>query len=608
MGDYQMKFEVHVDDQIFNHKPASKTIGAISTRIITNLTRFSDLRLFAEKVAVNGQTFLPSKFNGSRKKENVIATNFLVIDFDNESSKGVALAKEEQATLNDIVEYFNDISLPPFFAYHSFSHSNNCEKFHMLWKLDKPIEYLQIYELAINMLMEIINLKYKNKVADFGASKNVAGMFFGSNKGIGYFDETNTLNLGLMFETLNNLFNLNTDDKNRHDARNLKRLYERLNISNYLKIFNNKKSESLLNENCGANLESNNILLVNQKCAQFGSQYEVILDDIYIKYINIIYKITFSNKITSKKQSEVSSNDTKTSKNSSRNRYINKYNVEEIVKELSSIEKNEILNPDLLKILTKHCCIIDKYINNQPMKHNDRFVLLSFLLNFKSGAKKYTQYLKKSSGKTSDTNMTSFIKNLYKVSFCNNKSDSCNENHNISHLYSDLKKNTIIRDYIDYYPVDEVRELLNKSMKENFKSIHKEQKVFLYIVDTGVGKTETAFRLINELQLDNYIMAFSLHEKKEEFENKVNQDVFISLELPSCLKEEHKMMITQTCIKRKSYIYYLKRLLSSQHYNEYEKEKNGKGKRRMGKNLRWNILVNIERERMVKKRRFLFGI
>jgi hypothetical protein len=175
-----LEFKVSLDRGGYTSKPNSYEVVSISDRIADQIKTFNseNIKTFVRQVTKEGHTFCPATFKNDandfektrKRKENFDQLQLLALDFD----KGISFDE-----VKDRAERYD---LPILFAYDTFT-SRDHDKFRVAFLNDCPIENIKIAELMLKSLSTIF------PEAD-PSSKSPVQMYYGSNKGLLYFDES----------------------------------------------------------------------------------------------------------------------------------------------------------------------------------------------------------------------------------------------------------------------------------------------------------------------------------------------------------------------------------------------------------------------------------
>lgn len=179
------KVKLHIDKQSYKNKPTPEVVkNTLNKRVVQTVSEVTPQEL-AEYVGQKGHTMVLGLMNGARGKNNLIEQHLVALDFDNKEdgkkTEGIFYQTIEE-TLED--EFIKDNAS---FIYKTFSHSEDWEKFRVVFILDEPLlnndEVAQTYQLLMD--------KFPN--ADKG-TKDSSRIFFGGTQGVTEVDYTNILN------------------------------------------------------------------------------------------------------------------------------------------------------------------------------------------------------------------------------------------------------------------------------------------------------------------------------------------------------------------------------------------------------------------------------
>ena len=163
----------------------------------------------AYEVGKCGCTFSPAIYNGKRRKENYIGQQLIALDFDN----GVTFAEIKQRA-----EHYR---LPILFAYKTFSHTEEHEKFRVVFVLSDMICDAFTAETILAMFMKIFKECDK-------ACKDSSRMFFGGKSLLELADEPIEISgqdmLIAFVTSMNDRYGAN------HYTREIKNFYQNIGI------------------------------------------------------------------------------------------------------------------------------------------------------------------------------------------------------------------------------------------------------------------------------------------------------------------------------------------------------------------------------------------
>lgn len=111
----------------------------------------------------------PHYFGDHRSSDNFIKQNIVCLDFDNKKL-------EDKITLQEVDEICKNYEIPYNLSYNTFTHSNECEKFRVIWYLDRIIEDQELAKTINKAFSTIFQKKNDQKALD------QARVFYGTNK------------------------------------------------------------------------------------------------------------------------------------------------------------------------------------------------------------------------------------------------------------------------------------------------------------------------------------------------------------------------------------------------------------------------------------------
>lgn len=143
-----MKITLHLDKKCYKSKPKGGTIGTISKRITKEIDTLTPAEL--STAVANGQTVLTGIMDGERSISNFVATQVLMLDFDN--NDGLLYRTFEDVKADSFVQAHAS------FMYKTLSHTEESHKFRVVFVLDKPLTTVEAvygaYEYLLNQLPE----------------------------------------------------------------------------------------------------------------------------------------------------------------------------------------------------------------------------------------------------------------------------------------------------------------------------------------------------------------------------------------------------------------------------------------------------------------------
>ena len=175
-----IEFKVSLDTYSYSSKPSTVTASYIADRIAGHIKIFNkdNINRFINLVAKKGLTFCPATFKngkddfseGKKRKENFEQIQLFALDFDG------GISFEE---VKDRAGYYD---LPILFAYETFT-SRDQQKFRIVFLNDVSITDVRVAKLVLKVLITIFPEADRQ-------SKSVVQMYYGSNKGLLFFDES----------------------------------------------------------------------------------------------------------------------------------------------------------------------------------------------------------------------------------------------------------------------------------------------------------------------------------------------------------------------------------------------------------------------------------
>lgn len=163
------------DEVCYREKPQnSKDFVGIKNRIVNNnFTVYSNVNEVIEEV-LDGRTCIPSGIRGS-PEINWKQQQVFMIDFDNKLN-GVDLTIDDSNHISEqeILTYCKNQNILPTFIYNTFTNSENCRKYRLVYVLEEPIKDLTIARQIPLYLLD----RLKNYNPDI-SKKNLTDMFLG---------------------------------------------------------------------------------------------------------------------------------------------------------------------------------------------------------------------------------------------------------------------------------------------------------------------------------------------------------------------------------------------------------------------------------------------
>lgn len=181
-----MKITTTIQRVPYNKKPVEK-MGTIQNSCIhaetIELTELCDL-------IAKGCTF--KSCDCGKNATDFHSGMLFTLDFDNTDDKHQPLPEEQRITSEQAIETAIRAGHRPCIMYHSFSHSEALEKFRLVFVADKPLTNRSQWEHCQKKIKTIYPL-YLTDHTD-----NCNRVFFGTNKGIDYIDETATVSVDML--------------------------------------------------------------------------------------------------------------------------------------------------------------------------------------------------------------------------------------------------------------------------------------------------------------------------------------------------------------------------------------------------------------------------
>lgn len=162
-----MKVKISMDKVSLQSKPKENKIVETRERTASNWTEI-ELKKLAYLNGRKGHTIIPAHLQGGTKAENCTEMQILALDFDS------------GCTFSEIKNRCDSRGLNITYAYHTFSSTEEHEKFRVIFVLDVPETDTFIIKVMLNMLIKIF------PECDTSC-KDLCRMFFGGKELI-YYD------------------------------------------------------------------------------------------------------------------------------------------------------------------------------------------------------------------------------------------------------------------------------------------------------------------------------------------------------------------------------------------------------------------------------------
>lgn len=161
----------------FKKKPTEDEIGAIKERIPSLKVASYDLNTLCQKLT-SGHTCIPAGIVGNSDK-NWKSQQVFMIDIDNVIKVGRKMQKilegdSRHVTLEKVVEYCGMMGLSPTAIYQTFSYTDKCNKFRLVYVMQEPVTDIDI---AKNIYLYLVEQLRPLNIDE--APTNLASIFFG---------------------------------------------------------------------------------------------------------------------------------------------------------------------------------------------------------------------------------------------------------------------------------------------------------------------------------------------------------------------------------------------------------------------------------------------
>lgn len=167
------------DNVRYKFKPNKEEISKIQNRLKTIDTVFMNLEVLKETVET-GRAFILAEFKEgtkSTKADDVLFTDLVALDIDNKNGN-VIYPIDKQMKLEPFIKLiYEEYGAIPLLSYYSFSHSEECIKFRLIYQLDKALNP-ELYKKFYNSL--ILFLNKDNPIID--TTSNINRLWLGTNK------------------------------------------------------------------------------------------------------------------------------------------------------------------------------------------------------------------------------------------------------------------------------------------------------------------------------------------------------------------------------------------------------------------------------------------
>lgn len=168
------------DSEPFKKKPTGKEIGKIKDRIESLKLAPYSLETIKQNI-ISGYTSIPAGIKGDGEK-NWKQQQIFMVDIDNVikvngKNQKLLLTDNRHVSIQKVIKFCETIGLPPTFIYKSFSYTEECHKFRLVYVLEKPV-----YDVEI---AKGISEFFKEKLSPLNideAPTNLESMFFGGTE------------------------------------------------------------------------------------------------------------------------------------------------------------------------------------------------------------------------------------------------------------------------------------------------------------------------------------------------------------------------------------------------------------------------------------------
>ena len=181
-----MKITTTILREPFDHKPI-EVIGTIINKCVDAET--IELKELCDLIAL-GCTF--KSCDCGKNATDFHSGMLFTLDFDNTDDRHKPLPEEQRITSEQAMEMAVRAGHRPCIMYHSFSHSKALEKFRLVFVADRPLTDRNQWEHCQKKIKAVYPL-YLTDHTD-----NCNRVFFGTNKGIDYVDETATVSVDVL--------------------------------------------------------------------------------------------------------------------------------------------------------------------------------------------------------------------------------------------------------------------------------------------------------------------------------------------------------------------------------------------------------------------------
>lgn len=166
---------VMIDQTEYTSKPEGSLVGKIKRAMVRNGVVYMTMRQVFDAL-ISGQSIIPAKLEGGMKSENWKEQSLFMVDFDS----GISLIEAR--------EHYEDAGLPPAFAYYTFSHSKDCEKFRLVFVMDDAIRNASVRDRIMAILIGLsggADAKCTDRARYFNGTDQ-GGEYYGNTVDVSY--------------------------------------------------------------------------------------------------------------------------------------------------------------------------------------------------------------------------------------------------------------------------------------------------------------------------------------------------------------------------------------------------------------------------------------
>lgn len=441
--------EVSLDNTKYNYKPDG-SIAKKLTATIGDMAEQIEVKELAFRVGWEGQSFCPAVFNGSRRNaSNFKKMQLFVLDFDS----GILF--------EDVLRRADEYDIPILFAYHTFSSSEEIERFRVLFLHEIEVESREAAEIIIKLLIKIF------PECD-SQCKDVCRLFWGGKELIYYSNDEKPFNIADLAQSYQRF----EWDKNR---KNCNRNIDTFAKANHIGVKNHR-------------------LLIFRACT-IGEIEEKIpeTDIIYIGHgkISSFCVIKQHHPDMHKKRVE------------------NKTRIR-----LSDGEQIETV-----------CRLYKDFKTGNILDHNERFLLLTNLRFIESGRKLFFRYLPLHTERIEQWKYDAdyIVKMDYAPASCEGGcpyKDICVHKKNLLLTLRDYQKIRKCGEEPQYYPIKEAFRMVKYNILDAVSQMRK--GIYLIPAQTAIGKTTAYCDIVSSDLERKYIIAVPTNILKKQVKDKLS--------------------------------------------------------------------------------------